>query len=156
VRRGQLEAKSQGKRFAESATASCAGLPVFHRAAVLAGMWMVNAWQSRTRCSYAARAAEHGFTLCSTDGNCDTLGPWTDVIKEFGFVLPKQTIEAYPISDKMQMWRNHDWRRSAVQLKTAVLLLRENTTCSNMLSLTSPLAIRLQTTSRAFSKISFE
>jgi hypothetical protein len=22
-------------------------------------------------------------------GNCDTLGPWSDFIKEFGFVLPK-------------------------------------------------------------------
>jgi len=29
----------------------------------------------------------------------DTLGPWSDFIKEFGFVLPK-TIKAYPISDQ--------------------------------------------------------
>ncbi len=93
-------------------------------------------------------AVEHGLTLCSTDGNCDTLGPWSDFIKEFGFVLPKH-------QTKMQMWA-HDRRRSAVQLKTAVLLLRETATRSSILSLTSRLAIRLRTTSMAFCQMSVE
>jgi len=77
-----------------------------------------------------------------------TLGPWSDFIKEFGFVLPKH-------QTKMQMWA-HDRRRSAVQLKTAVLLLRETATRSSILSLTSRLAIRLRTTSMAFCQMSVE
>jgi uncharacterized protein len=47
----------------------------------------------------AALAVEHGLTLCSTEGNCDTLGPWSDFIKEFGFVLPKPS-KRDPISDQ--------------------------------------------------------
>ena len=40
MRRGQLEARTKGKRFAVFATASWARTPVLHRAAVLAGMRM--------------------------------------------------------------------------------------------------------------------
>jgi hypothetical protein len=51
----------------------------------------------------AAPAVERGLTLCSTDGNCDTLGPWSDFIKEFGFVLPKPSKRIQSVT-KMQMW----------------------------------------------------
>jgi hypothetical protein len=41
--------------------------------------------------------------FCSNDGNCDTLGPWSDFIKEFGFVLPKPSKRIQSVT-KMQMW----------------------------------------------------
>src|SRR5262245_29113532 len=93
----------------------------------------------------ASSAVEHGFTLCSTDGDCETrFAPGLILLRNLASFCQKPS----KLSNERLKYRcgrtNHDRRRSAVQLKTtAVLLLRESTMCSNILSLTSPLAIPL-------------
>jgi hypothetical protein len=104
-------------------------------------------------------------------------------IDDFGFVLPKLAFATiYSCNGlnycnyrtrRAEAWRavldlvDRGLRRPAflivdgasglsVHFKTAVLLLRETTMCSSIFSLTSRLAIRLRSTSRAFCQMSVE